>query len=389
MRRALLCLGILSAAGFYLSLELIYIHIDAHFGGGGDVGLCNALPGFSCMAVATSGFSEIFGLPIAALGAAFYLTFLLAAAIRRFAETRLAALSDVLLAGGLAAVGYSVFLAVVSVGIIKKTCPFCMGLYFVNLAIAVTALVGHPAPWREALAKLPARVPRMLGSSGFWMTAGMMAIATVGLQGVYVHMARGARLAQINRATHTMDAAERESVDTTGAPGFGPKDAPVVVVEFSDFQCPFCGRLGQDLHRAAEVAGNVRVHFRHFPIDAACNPTIRQKFHEFACLAARASICADQLGKFWPMHDLLFENNKALARPALRGYAARLGLDPEAFDACIDAPETMTAVKSDIDQAIKLKISGTPTWFVNGVRYVGAKPFDQLLAIFQHAAESN
>jgi protein-disulfide isomerase len=146
----------------------------------------------------------------------------------------------------------------------------------------------------------------------------------------------------------------------------GPQTAPVTIVEFADFQCPFCGRTAETIKQLEQTyAGQIRVVFRDFPLD----------FHQNAAKAAEAASCAQDQGKFWQMHDKLFANQTNLKVADLKKYAAEIGLDPDQFSQCLDAAKYSKKWQADRDEGISYGISGTPTFFVNGRMLSGAAPF--------------
>jgi len=149
----------------------------------------------------------------------------------------------------------------------------------------------------------------------------------------------------------------------------GPKNAKVTVVEFSDFQCPFCKRASTNGAQIVKDYGNkVRYVFRHFPLS----------FHENAHRAAEAAVCAKDQGKFFEMHDKLFENNTALTEVDLKKYAVELGLDAKKFDDCLTTGKSKTKVDKDLADGQKYGMSGAPTYFVNGYMVVGAVPYEEI-----------
>lgn len=380
MRIAFYLYSLLAAAGIYVSELLIEVHLQASYGKGGDTGVCGAADGFSCADAANSVFAELGGLPIAALGMAFYIAVLVMAAVARFREPTRPALADTFLLGGTLAVLYSVFLAVVSAVYVGKFCPLCMGLYAVNLGLFATALATHPAKLRglAQMWRAPARGP-------FWATVGVLAVATIAAQGMYAHRAEAAAVAQAKQreGLDELRKPRKFEVALGDAPARGPADAPIVVVEFSDFQCPFCRRLADALKAVSErMPGKVRYHFKHFPMDSSCNPSVEHSMHQDACRAAVAMVCADRAGQAWAMHDKMFENQSALGRDALVGYAAGIGIDVEAFTACLDDPSAIAVVRQDIAQGIELGVQGTPMWFLNGWRQLGTREPEVLEAMF-------
>jgi protein-disulfide isomerase len=150
------------------------------------------------------------------------------------------------------------------------------------------------------------------------------------------------------------------------SPAKGPRGAPVTVVAFSDFECPFCARA---LPLLKEIEDNykdkVRIAFKHLPLP----------FHANAQVAAEASMAANEQGKFWQFHDKLFENQRQLDRPSLEKYAQELGLNVPKFKAALDSGKYKKRVEEDAQMAAKVGASGTPTFFVNGRSVVGAQPF--------------
>jgi protein-disulfide isomerase len=150
------------------------------------------------------------------------------------------------------------------------------------------------------------------------------------------------------------------------------RSLPVTIVEFSDFQCPACGQAFLDLHDLVRRRPDVRLVFRHFPLDDQCNQGVTRGVHPLACLAACAAECAGQQGKFWEYHDLLFQNQAALARDGLFGFARDIGLDIARFRTCLDDPATLDLVREDVRAGSALGVKSTPTIFINGRRIEGA-----------------
>ena len=154
-----------------------------------------------------------------------------------------------------------------------------------------------------------------------------------------------------------------------GAPLKGAESAIVTIVEYSDFECPFCGRVNptmKQIMETPEYAGKVRVIFKHNPLP----------FHKNAPLAAEASLAAHAQGKFWEMHDKLFDNMKALTRPDLEKYATEIGLDMVKFKEALDKNTYKDAVAKDLADAGKAGVKGTPHFLVNGKAISGAQPFE-------------
>jgi protein-disulfide isomerase len=170
----------------------------------------------------------------------------------------------------------------------------------------------------------------------------------------------------------------RVAVDVTGRPIRGNKDAPVTIVEFSDFQCPFCSRARPTVNKVRETYGDkVRVIFRNFPLS----------IHPQAQKAGEAAGCAGEQGKFWEMHDRLFANQAKLQVPDLKEHAAVLGLDPEAFRQCLDSGRHTADLQSDAEAGTGYGVSGTPSFFINGRPLVGAQPFESFAQVIDDELE--
>jgi protein-disulfide isomerase len=176
------------------------------------------------------------------------------------------------------------------------------------------------------------------------------------------HLEEEREAAELRRAP-----ALRKIVEHSGAPSFGRADAPVTIVEFSDFQCSFCTRFNPTVRRLRKTYGDdIRLLFRHYPLT---------RIHPQAAKAAEASLCAHDQGKFWEMHDAMFGGQKQLDVPQLKATAARLGLDAEAFGTCLDSARYAARVKEDLDAGNAAGVKGTPTLFINGRMVPGALPY--------------
>jgi protein-disulfide isomerase len=155
-------------------------------------------------------------------------------------------------------------------------------------------------------------------------------------------------------------------------PSKGASGAPVTIVEFSDFQCPFCSKAEDTVDKVMKTYdGKVKLVFRDYPLP----------FHPQAQKAAEAAHCAGDQGKYWEMHKVLFANQKALEPPALKGYAKELKLDQGKFDKCLDGGEKAKLVDANKKAGEQVGVSGTPAFFVNGVMLSGAQPFEEFKSL--------
>ena len=159
----------------------------------------------------------------------------------------------------------------------------------------------------------------------------------------------------------------RQKVEIAGHPAKGPANAPIEMIEFSDFQCPFCQRANPTVEQVLKTYGN-KIHFvyRHYPLPN----------HPNARPAAEAAACADEQGRFWQYHDELFKNPNRLANDDLKLHAVNSGLDEIKFNACFDGRRFRAAVDKDIKEGSEAGVSGTPAFFINGRALEGAQPFE-------------
>ena len=154
----------------------------------------------------------------------------------------------------------------------------------------------------------------------------------------------------------------RAALSTGDFPSKGPRDAPVTIVEYSDFQCPFCQQMRGTLGQVMEAYGDlVRMEYRQFPLVS---------IHPGAQIAAEASLCANEQGRFWELHDAMFQDQNALSADPLKARARTLGLDGAKFDECLDSNKYAKQVASDLEEGRKHGVAGTPALFING-RFLG------------------
>ena len=166
---------------------------------------------------------------------------------------------------------------------------------------------------------------------------------------------------------------QRLVVSVDDDPVKGSKNAKVVIVEFSDFQCPFCARFFEQtlpsIERDYIKTGKVQLVYRDFPLS----------FHKYAQKAAEAAQCANEQGKFWEYHDLLFKRQNEWASAGevkFLDYARELGLDTNKFNNCLTTGKYESEVKKDFQDGLQYGVQGTPTFFINGIPLVGSQPYE-------------
>jgi protein-disulfide isomerase len=198
--------------------------------------------------------------------------------------------------------------------------------------------------------------------------------------GLRQQRARDRRMAYVKELRDKADVqvlldAPRLDVSLGDDPVKGPAAAPITIVEFSDFQCPYCARVNPTLKQIEEkYADKVRVVFRDFPL---------AQIHKDAAKAAEAGECAHEQGKFWEMHDKLFANQSKLQVEGLKQTATEVGLDAEKFNQCLDSSKYAAEVQKDVDEGARYGVTGTPAFFINGRMLSGAQPLQAFTDVIE------
>lgn len=157
----------------------------------------------------------------------------------------------------------------------------------------------------------------------------------------------------------------RFDIDTSQSPYKGPADAPVVIVEYTDFQCPYCARLGATLDRMMGLyPGKIKVVYKSFPLSS----------HNYSWQAATTAMAANEKGKFWEVYKEIFTNYNRINEAKLKEIRNRFGLDTPEFEALMNSPEIRSHVASDRNEGIRMGVQGTPTVFINGKRLKNKRP---------------
>jgi protein-disulfide isomerase len=347
---------VLALAGAGVSVVLTRLHADAH---AGIASFCAISDVVNCDRVATSPYSVFLGLPVSVWG---LLGFGVAAAL---AASGLVSRRPhpgwprgLLLVIAALATAVSIVLAIVSKTVIGAWCILCAAGWALSAGLLATA-------WRAC------------------RVGGVREAVALDLRALAARPVRAIELAVLAAAAVALAATlyprywEKTAAANPQAPPAAIVTAtdpgPGVVVEYSDYLCPFCARMHEQERAARGAHAGVKVLRRHFPLDPTCNPVVKRVIHPGACDAARAGVCAEAQGRFDEMNDALFANQKD--RVPVRDVARRLGLDLARFDECLAAPSTQGRLDADIAAAIRDNVRATPTYVVPGGRvYAGALP---------------
>lgn len=174
-----------------------------------------------------------------------------------------------------------------------------------------------------------------------------------------------------------LNGGKEKSITLAEDPVLGDAQSPITMVEFSDFECPYCGLYSKEtfplIKKEYVDAGKVKIVFKNFPLP----------FHKKAEKAAEAGECAFEQGKFWEYKGKLFDNQENLATKNLKQYARDLGLDSKKFNQCLDSGRFEKEVKQDYQEGLERKLKGTPTFFIDSETLFGAQPFSEFQKIFE------
>lgn len=377
MKRAVPVLILLLAMfGIFVGGLMTWHHDTQLYGAAeaqGELIGCTESAEVNCDIVNTSAYSELAGVPIAALAIPFYATVGLLAVLAMRGRKGAQAL---LVTAGVGAVAYSGFLFYVSKTELGYVCAWCMRLYGVNTSILVLSLLGGRPAMPEG---------KLVGTAVGAYVALLIAVVA-GERGYRASLGGGGTEVAHKGASHAADpkgpapafsfqVKTEDNADATltlepDDAWTGNPKAKVAVVMFGDLECGYCKRSSAEIARLEATYGDrVLFVFKHFPMDPACNPGVNNRKHKSACLASQASVCAQQQGKFWAFHDLAYKNQHQLGADYLAAYAKEVGADMPTFEACMKDDASKAIVKADATQGAALGIHGTPRIFINGKLY--------------------
>lgn len=380
---AMVVLALLGVAdGWYLTV----VHVDYELGKASElVQVCGKFASHGC-AVTSGRYGDIMGVPISVIGmggaAATAITSAMAWRNRSQAH-------DAWRGTAFALAMFSVLTSLV-MGMLSASegsfCPFCVAWYGINFGLGLAAWFSL-GPFQDTSAG------RILDDA--LATPGLTALAVFALTFSAAYWGYGQRRAEVRgeleqdldkRVEALLAQEEPVEVSIKGLPTKGSADAPLTVIEIADFQCPHCRRLWESVSAYGKNAKlPMQVAFVHYPLDESCNPGM-QGVHPLACGAAEAAECAHKQGKFFEYGDLLFANQPAFEKDELIGYAKSLELDMGAFESCLGSDEAKLEVRRSIARAILMDVDATPTFFVNGYKFRGARGADWIEIVFDKLA---
>lgn len=335
---------------------------------------CNFNAQFNCDAVAFSRYGEFLGIPTAGWGLLFYsLLFVLAlralfqSSDRKENETT----KSVGLVFALSALSLvpTIGFALISIFLMHTLCLMCLIAYLCNLALALIAF----KVFRESRANLKSasRALREIPAS-LWLFFGVLAVAQLFMHKIFESILSEGRgvteeVAAIYEQKH-FTAPTRE-IQLNNRPSKGPADAKVTIVEYSDYQCPYCAREALTTPQIIkQYEGQVRVVFKNYPLDPSCNPKMKSSGHAFACIAAKHGHCIFKLkgnDAFFAYKSEIFLKQKDLSTTLVQETALKSGATADELAACVADYSTQQALLEDIEEGSANGVEGTPTLFLN------------------------
>ena len=389
---------ILAAAGLGICLYLYSFHIDLLMGEIKSGPLCGTDNGLGCHSVASGPYSSMMGLPLAAWGAIFFSTLALlgfgGVIFWRDGGRVFLRWAFCLAVFGLA---FDLYLAHTMIFRIGAVCGLCVATYAINFIIIIVLAKGV---WREPKPRISLRAifPGTKDAQGMdlyyrnvikgLLVGGILLVTVVGVAGSQ-YLSKSLtendreRLAKIIKS---LSQQKPKVIKVKNRPARGSDDAAVMVVEFSDFLCPFCSKASKYIKIAESgTHDTARFVFRHFPLDKSCNSRLRSSLHPGACLLAEGAACAHEQNKFWEYHDIAFETHTQISRSVVMDNASKIGLDLGEFKRCLDSGRGLKVVSEDIEAAFNAGVKSTPTLFINGRQLRGVPKPWMLNEILQYS----
>lgn len=401
---------ILSLIGTALSGTLLYQHYKLYLQGYGEKSFCSINEWINCDVVNGSSYAELFGFPLAGLGLIFYLVMIdlsIMAIVGKKLKKEFEAFAFLL---ALLAFLFTLYPAGISAFKLKAVCLLCSGLYVINILLPLVYAWGLGLRFgnirsffSDYLRALSGKKNRLDYKPQF-LKISALTLVTYGVGLIVLHFT-GEVFAKktpvpVNRQVQ-QDADIKTLVDlhfsqnsialeAPNRPVWGNPNAKVKIIEFSDFQCPYCRIAAETLKPAlSKYKDDVALYFVNYPLDQTCNIYIGRPMHQDACNAAKAGVCANRKNKFWEMHDAIFENQKNLSSGDLISYAQKIGLDKEETMSCLFSESALQQVKFDVELGKQAAISGTPALFINGKKLNGWTNINFLNAVIEQEIENS
>jgi protein-disulfide isomerase len=360
--------------GFVVGLYTLWHHVSINTNALERASFCNVSSYINCDAVALSPYSAVFGYPVAGLLVIFYGVLMMLGLALYFAEfgaskpakdeNELHKLRSSIFVLSSFALVPTAALGLISVFVLKLLCLLCLTSYLINVVIWFFALRFYRRnPKTEGIHVLPPKTSRI--SAG--IVAAVLALSPFMIKGIV----GGGDIDDnvLNSALYSHFSQAPMTISTEGSPSFGPADAKVTVVEYSDFQCPHCARASTVVPQVVRAFSQVRFVFKNFPLDPNCNPTMQGRGHPLACLAAKTGHCvftSKGSEAFFAYEKSVFAKQAELSAPLIEEIALSGGLSKDALKTCVESPEVHAVMVAQSEEGKAIGVTGTPAIYVNG-----------------------
>lgn len=367
---------ILALTGVALSALLTHEFYQIRNGELGFRSFCNINQTVNCDVIAASPYAELFaGIPLSSFSTGWFIAMAVLGLLAFLDDWRKDATKVLLVMAGFGGVMSVLYFAIMAM-VLKTYCIYCLGIDAVNFALVAVLYFLRPRGSKNL--PEPGRLKTVAG-----IVVGSLLVAIVfgkSMDSSSINSQTAREMADSVLSSPQLSVAAGDEL-----PSIGPKNAPITIVEFSDFQCPHC-RLGAFMMNTVlnRYPSQVRLVFRNFPLDPSCNPLMQSSLHNTACEAAKTVLCANKQGKFKPVYEELFEKQNTLVPGKPAAIAQEIGLDTAQLSACTSSQEISIAVTRDIEEAKGLGIKATPTFFINGHKLEGVYPAPVWNQIIEH-----
>ncbi len=364
----LIFLNLLSFSGVGVGIGLTQHFYDVRQGVSGFKSFCNIAQTMNCDRVAASPFAEVFGgFPISSFAVGWFLTVFILSLIAYNPFWRRETVRACFLISGIGILISIPYFLIMKFQL-QTYCLLCLVLDALSLASCMVAFALKP----EGIKKHPLNPTQWKTMGG--ILASSLFLSVLGLTSLKGASIQAPDLTELVNSVLNSPTLSMQS--EAGLPSIGPYEAPITVVEFSDFQCPYCKIGALALNSTMNRYPNkIRVIFRNFPLDHSCNSLSPQTVHPQACQAAKAALCAHEAGKFDLAYQELFENQTLLfSTGGLFKILQDAHLTENAAPKCLESSLTQASIDRDIEEAKRLGVTSTPTFFINGHKMEGAYP---------------
>jgi protein-disulfide isomerase/uncharacterized membrane protein len=392
---------VLAMVGLGICLYLYSLHMGMLLGKIESGLLCGAGNGLGCHAVTSGSYNSIMGISLASWGALFYIVLvLLGFGGLIFYKDRGQAFFRWAFTLAVAGLVFDLYLGYLMIFEIRAVCGLCISTYAVNMVLAITlALQVLREPKPRVLLRTIFPGMGMVGGANDYYREVVKTMLFVGMVVAMVIVLGGSRFlsqsltkddrGRLARIIQGLSQQQPKIIAAENRPAMGAEDSKVLVIEYSDFKCPFCTQASKFLKLSAKDTQDfARFVFRHYPLDKRCNRRLSSDMHPGACLLAESSSCADEQNKFWEFHDIAFETKGNITQDVVLKIASDIGLDIGAFEDCMNNRRGLKVVVEDIQDAIDAGIRSTPTLIING-RIMRGVPKPWMLNEILRYAEKN